>query len=372
MAVTIQTTEQVTCKNCGSTAVVKFGTYKGVQRYFCKSCKRKFKGDNALFHMKVAPEYVSSALSNYYSGLSIGDVSKSLKQEHGYQPSKHIVYNWIDKYTDIAVNHFRDNHPTVGDVWIADETVLKIDGQNVWVYDIIDTKTRFLLASRIALSRTTHQAQMLMEEASRKAGKVPKEVITDKNTSYLDGIELAFGADTEHKQSRPFVSKDSTNMIERYHGTLKERTKVMRGLKDIGSAQQFLDGFMVNYNYFRPHEALEGKTPAEVAKVDYSVKNWADLTRLPVSKGEEVKSHGKRIVLRVEKPGYQPPKVASPSKILGQFAGRQRISPSMPRITKPTPKISNAIYGRGGLVSRHPFHGAHKVRQGRRGRGIVL
>jgi transposase-like protein len=334
MGVTIQTTEQVACKNCGSTAVVKFGTYKGVQRYFCKSCKRKFKGDNALFHMKVAPEYVSSALSNYYSGLSIGDVSKGLKQEHGYQPSKHIVYNWIDKYTDIAVKYFRDNHPNTGDVWIADETVLKIDGQNVWVYDIIDTKTRFLLASRIALSRTTHQAQMLMEEASRKAGKVPKEVITDKNTSYLDGIELAFGADTEHKLSRPFVSKDSTNMIERYHGTLKERTKVMRGLKDTGSAQQFLDGFMVNYNYFRPHEALEGKTPAEEAKADYSVKNWADLTRLPVTNTEETKSHGRRIVLKVQKPQYEPPKVPAPSKILGQFAGRERISQSRFRRTR--------------------------------------
>jgi DNA-directed RNA polymerase subunit RPC12/RpoP len=32
MGVTIQTTEQIKCKNCGSTAVVKFGTYKGVQR----------------------------------------------------------------------------------------------------------------------------------------------------------------------------------------------------------------------------------------------------------------------------------------------------------------------------------------------------
>jgi len=38
------------------------------------------------------------------------------------------------------------------------------------------------------------------------------------------------------------------------------------------------------YNFLRPHEGLSGKTPAEVAKIDYQVKNWADVSRLPVSK----------------------------------------------------------------------------------------
>ena len=51
------------CKYCGAEGVVKYGSYKGVQRYFCKVCQRKFKGDDALFHMKVSPEYISSALS---------------------------------------------------------------------------------------------------------------------------------------------------------------------------------------------------------------------------------------------------------------------------------------------------------------------
>jgi len=50
------TTKTVTCKNCGSTACVKFGSYKGVQRYWCKSCNRKFKGDDDSFHEKVSLE----------------------------------------------------------------------------------------------------------------------------------------------------------------------------------------------------------------------------------------------------------------------------------------------------------------------------
>jgi hypothetical protein len=144
----------------------------------------------------------------------------------------------------------------------------------------------------VSFNRGTHDAQMLMEEAKRKAGISPKTVTTDKLASYNDGIELTFGSDTYHKQSKPFTNAgDSTNKIERWHSTLKERTKVMRGLKDVESAIQFTDGFIVYYNFFRPHEGLNGATPAEAAGIDYKTKNWADLSRLPVSKQTEIKSH---------------------------------------------------------------------------------
>jgi putative transposase len=123
-------TKIITCKNCGSNAVVKFGTYKGNQRYFCKSCQRKFKGDSDAFHAKVPAEWASSAVDMYFRGMAVSDIREHLKQEHGYTPSKSVVYDWIDRYTDKARKHFKDYHPNVGDVWIADETMLDVDGQH--------------------------------------------------------------------------------------------------------------------------------------------------------------------------------------------------------------------------------------------------
>ena len=82
---------------------------------------------------------------------------------------------------------------------------------------------------------------------------------------------------TKHVQSSPFVETDSTNLIERFHGTLKDRTKVMRGLKKIETAKLFTDGWLVYYNYFRPHESLKDRTPAEVARIKFLFKNWADV-----------------------------------------------------------------------------------------------
>jgi hypothetical protein len=117
-----------------------------------------------------------------------------------------------------------------------------------------------------------------MEKAAKVAGKVPKVVITDSLKAYIDGIELAYGADTTHIQSEPFTTADmSTNKIERWHSTLKTRTEIMRGLKSKKTAQELLDGWLVHYNFFRPHESLDNKTPAEAAGLKFSYKNWLDV-----------------------------------------------------------------------------------------------
>ena len=259
------TTKVITCKNCGSTAVVRFGTYKGRQDYYCKSCNRKFKDDKDAFHMKVPSEYVSHAVDDYYTGKSLNDIRNGLKAEYGYHPSKSVVWKWINKYTDLARKQFQGIHPDVGDVWIADETMLDMDGQRkVWFYDLIDRDTRFILSSRIAISRTTKDAELLMEEAEKVAGKRPKEILTDQNYSYLDGIEKAYGSDTEHVLGNPFKTKitgASTSEIERFHETLKDRTKVFKSFRDVETLIQFADGWLVYYNYFKPHTSLKVKHP---------------------------------------------------------------------------------------------------------------
>jgi putative transposase len=296
----------IKCKNCGSEHVIKFGSYKGVPRYYCKDCKRKFKADDTAFHTKYPLAWESSAVNMYFRGMAISDIRENLKQEHGYSPSKSVIYKWIDKYTELASKQFRNIQPQVGDVWLADETMVDIDRQHkVWFYDIIDRDTRFLLASRVTLSRTTHDAEMLMRDAEKRAGKKPLEVITDQNNSYMDGIYKAFGSNTEHIQGGPFKHKEtneSTSEIERFHGTLKDRTKVFRAFRDVETLIQFTQGWLIYYNYFKTHESLDGKTPAEDAHVDYKVKNWVDLAKVPVSKESEIETHTKpKIKVVIEK-----------------------------------------------------------------------
>ena len=86
---------KITCKYCGSEGVSKYGTYKGVQRYFCKTCCRKFKMDDTLFHMKTPANQVTSALDMYYEGMSIKAIARNLKQEYGNMPSTAAIYEWL-------------------------------------------------------------------------------------------------------------------------------------------------------------------------------------------------------------------------------------------------------------------------------------
>lgn len=348
-------TVKINCKDCGSEDVIKWGNYKGVPRYFCQACKRKFKADNTPFHAKVSAQVISSSLDMYFTGMSIGDIRNHVRQQTGYYPSKSVVFGWVEKYSDQANKQFMNYHPKVGDTWIADETMIDLDNdKKVWFWDIIDSDTRFILASRVTISRKTGDAQRLIQEAVKTAGKTPKLIITDKQNSYPDGIFTALGGATEHLQSKPFtIASDSTNKIERFHETLKERTKVMKAFKDIETLITFSDGFLTYYNYLKPHESLNGKTPAEAGSVRYSVKTWVDVVNMPVSKKAEVLSH--------RSPRMN---LISGKVNLDNAYKRTRITPSQPRITPKQGKLPlGGVFTdkKGALISRKKRKGWRRL-----------
>ena len=286
--VSVTSTCIVTCKFCGSTNVVKNGVRSGnIQYYLCRDCGRGFAGNNALEGMKYPPDQIATALRLFYEGLSIDKIRRELDNLYHVYPSDSTVYEWIVRFTKVAVNEAKFSNLKVGSVWIADETVLKLDKDvNVWFWDVIDNDTRFLLASHMSFTRMTKDAETLMQKALDRAGKVPRIVYTDKLRAYLDGIELIFGGDTKHKQGSPFDIGNSNNLIERFHGTLKSRTEIMRGMRNKETARLIMDGWLISYNFFRPHESLNNKTPAEVAKADFPYKSWKDVIIANSKSGE--------------------------------------------------------------------------------------
>ena len=271
--------EKAKCKFCGSRDVVRYGKYNNVQRYLCRTCGRKGADNDALPNMRVSPEVIGAALSMFYEGMAFEGISRQLWQIYHVQPSKSTLYGWIVKYSKKAERLASQAKPRTGNTWVVDETVLRIGGVNVWFWDVIDAKTRYLVASHISTTRTTRDAETVMERAQRRVGKPPRFIISDKLAAYLDGIERVFGADTWHLQSKGFRGKINTNLIERFHGTLKSRTKVMRGMQSRETAKIILGGYLTHYNFFRPHQALGGKTPAQAAGVRFPYSNCVEVVR---------------------------------------------------------------------------------------------
>ncbi|MBN1189902.1 MAG: IS6 family transposase [Dehalococcoidales bacterium] len=271
--------EQIACKWCGSKDIMKYGIREGTQEYICRACHRKFSNTDTPFKKRSTIEDIGTSISSYYDGLSFADIARHLT-ESGNQVHESTVYRWVMGYAKKAVNVFDKYTPKVSDTWVADETAIKFNDKIHWLWDIIDEDTRFLLATYFTYNRGTNEAYQLMTAASKRAGKVPKIIITDKLAGYLDGIELAFGADTKHIQGGPFDIQNNTNRIERFQGSIKEKTKVVRGFKTIPTARAILDGFLIHYNFFKPHLGLKGKTPAEVAGIKLPFKTWTDFVRM--------------------------------------------------------------------------------------------
>ena len=152
----------VLCKYCQSPNVVKYGTFQGIQRYWCKDCKRKFVPDK-LPKMKTPTNHISAALSCYFGGMPLDAIQRHLQQQFGNYYSEMDIYNWVKRFSKEAVDRIKDFKPIVGDTWVADETVLKVCGRKVWFFDVIDEKTRYLLASRLGLKQDNQRGSLSNE-----------------------------------------------------------------------------------------------------------------------------------------------------------------------------------------------------------------
>ena len=268
----------VQCPRCGSGKVVKRGYHEGKQTFSCKTCARRFFESGETLDNRA--QQVGAAISMYYDGLSYKRIAENIAATFDRpEPSKRTIYQWVRNYTDKAIVAMREYPAHTGDEWVADEMVLSVGGKEYWNWNVMDTKTRYVLASHLSESRNRIQAAAVMEKALHKAARPPKIIKTDRLSSYDDGIDMVFGGEVEHVKSDGIHAEINNNMSERLQGTFRERAKVMRGLQSRESGQKFLDGWVINYNLFRPHESLGGKTPAEAAHVRPPFREWDDLAR---------------------------------------------------------------------------------------------
>ena len=232
--------------------------------------------------MKTPARQIASAMGMYYGGMSLDGSQQQFKQDHGLDMSESSYWNWVKRFTKEAVKQSRDFHPDVGNVWVADETYMKLGDQPVYFWDIIDIKTKFLLASRVSFSRGSEDARALMRLAEEKAGKKPRIVITDKLAAYIHGVKDTYGKEAIHIQGGPFKPVDSfesTAEIERFHKTLEQRTKVFEKYKDLLSIRLLTAGWLINYNYFKQNEGCGNIPPAQAANKVVPFKDWNDIVR---------------------------------------------------------------------------------------------
>jgi len=273
--------EEVTiskCIFCHSESIKKFGVRHNragnIQRFLCANCGKTFSVNIGFERMKHNPQAITSAMQLYFSGESLRNTMKSLRLL-GVQVSYQTIHNWIAKYVSLMNGYVDKITPNVGDTWRADELYLKIKGDMKYLFALMDDQTRFWIAQEVAESKYSHDARKLFQMGMKVTGKKPKTLITDGLPAYHDAYNKEFwtlrNPRTEHINAVRLQGDMHNNKMERFNGEVRDREKVMRGLKKDDTP--ILAGYQIFHNYVRPHMALNGKTPAEACGIEVKGEN---------------------------------------------------------------------------------------------------
>ena len=266
----LSTSTKPSCRYCGSEHVIRYGRSGKRQAYWCKACKRKFTLREEGFEgLRKGPEVVAKALDLYFKGLSLRKVAEHITEFYGVPVSHQAVYKWVKNYVQLIKDYVEHLEPQLSGRWYADEMALKVGGEWRWLWNVMDEGTRFLIASVVSSKREVEDARRAFQEAKRVAKSRPEAVITDGLHAYEEAFRKEFftlkAPRTQHLRHARLQGDLTTNLIERLQGTVREREKVLRGLKVDNTP--ILDGYWVYYNWVRPHQALGGRTPAEAARI---------------------------------------------------------------------------------------------------------
>ena len=288
------------CTHCGSESYIRYGKNNSKQVYKCKDCNSKFV-DNLYFEkLKADPKIICLTLDLYFKGVSLRKIADHLKQFHDLEIAHTTLFYWIEKYISIMDNYVSQFKPKLGTVWHVDEMMVDINGDWYYLWNVMDEFTRFHLASVISKGRKVENARKAFKVAkTRSHGDKPRCIVTDGLQSYKKAINKEFHTvkkETIHvgnvgiRGKRFKNTKFDNNLVERLQGTVRDRNKTQRGLKS--EETTFVKGHQLYYNFIKPHESLNGYTPAHFANIYLNLgKNkWENLLLQSIKNKQELKS----------------------------------------------------------------------------------
>jgi transposase InsO family protein len=156
-----------------------------------------------------------------------------------------------------------------GDLWQSDITsfVLPRYGQRVYLTVFLDDYSRFIVSWAMALQQKQELVIEALLSGIERFGK-PKEVLTDQGRQYFawrgmgDFQKLLRKEGIHHVVARTHHPQ-TVGKTERFWATVMEEFWERVQPQDLGDAKERLGHFINHYNYFRPHQGIDGMVPAD-------------------------------------------------------------------------------------------------------------
>ena len=140
----------------------------------------------------ATPQQIGAAVDMYFDGLSYKRVAENIEEYFGRKTNAVTIMRWVHDYADRAHEIVHDTKTPTGPEWVADEIVVRVGGRKYWLFNVMDAKTRFVLAAHLSPQRTARAAATALALTRDRAADPPNVVKTDGLPSYGRGVRTAF------------------------------------------------------------------------------------------------------------------------------------------------------------------------------------
>ena len=186
---------------------------------------------------------------------------------------RHRVYPYLLRNLDIVRNN---------QVWQTDVTYIRL--RNGWVYltALIDVQSRMIVDWELS---TTMDSGFILTMLTRAFARVKPEILnSDQGSQYTSDKYIELVKETNVAISMDGRGRATDNAyIERFWRTLKQQEVYLHEYSSPKEARSRIAAFIECYNYFRPHQGLNGKTPGQVyqgvlpLRMEVVMKNFEEL-----------------------------------------------------------------------------------------------
>lgn len=197
---------------------------------------------------KIHPEFGSSRIRRVYeySGLAL---NKRLKRRIKDNPANPIEIP-LKKNEEWAMDFMSD---------------ALFDGRKLRILNVIDHFNRESPGQKLGFNLPARSVIEFLEQMIELHGK-PKHIRTDNGPEFRSKLFQKWLKNNSIEWSRIQKGKPQQNaIIERFNKTYREDVLDANIFKNIDHATQISQTWLKDYNYVRPHQSLNYKTPVEYA-----------------------------------------------------------------------------------------------------------
>jgi transposase-like protein len=276
--------EEPACKYCLSGHTRRYGrTSGGSQRWFCGSCKHTFLGGDLLPRKRTDNDCIASALDMFFQGQSVAAIRRSLKAQFGFCPAGESIKRWMIESSRRLNEAAAGYHPRTGHTWFNLIQAIEAAGKHLVVYDVVDFRTNYLLASLLSERPSPAALRKVVKQATETALKNPMVIVTDQFHPNASVINENFNARTNWIHWRNSRSAPENVFLSSFHLARSARRRMLGRLRSGEHYGLLVAAWAQWYNHLSPGILLSGRRPGELAGIRFPHPDWASLLRSPSS-----------------------------------------------------------------------------------------